>query len=430
MVTEILPAMMQRHLRLPALPLRPLVIALLAVSLVACSSSDDDDAPAAGTGDQPPDDGVPPVTSPTDQEPDQDPDPDAGTGGLITLGVDATAGGFGTEPDDPANRWAYLDLDTGQALDIDDAAAEGNTDWEIAFRRVAVRLNGGASGPGSVTGGIADAQLDFYDDTDEPIVDVFVAASAAGELDAIERGVDAATIEYLDERENPGITGDGTDTAASWWIYDPAALTVNANPSVHYAVRGANGDSYARMRVTDIQQAERQISIELQPQAADEDAFGAATTWIATIDAAGGSACYNIDTASEVACDTASEQWNLQVEIDAGGREWNLWTNGGTRGDGGAGASFGPLDANGIAAFGSGDDVLVWTEDSAGGVFNAYSWYGYNLQGKNRIWPNYRVYAIDNGTDAWKLQVLRYYDEAGTSGRMQVRFAPIGVAGP
>jgi len=392
---------------------------LFGATLVACSS-DDDASPAPDDGTlTPPDDAAPP---PPPTPPGADPT------NLTTLGVDATAGGFGTAPDDPANRWAYLDLDTGQVLDIDDAAADTDTDWEIAFRRVAVRLNGGASGPGSVRGGIADAQLDFYDENDEPLVASFVAASAEAELAAIERSVDTATIEYLDERENPGITGDGVDTAASWWIYDPAARTITANPSVNYVIRGANGDSFAKLRVTDIQQAERQISIELQPQGGDADAFAAATIWMAAIDADGGRACYDIDTLSEVDCQSASERWDLQAEIDADGRGWNLWTNGGTRGDGGAGASFGPLSADAIAAFVSGDDVPVWTEDSAGGVFERYAWYAYDLRDENRIWPNYRVYAIDNGSDAWKLQVLRYYDEAGTSGRLQVRFAPIGSA--
>jgi len=409
--------MTRSYPHLSRLPLRTLVLLMLGASLVACGS-DDDDAPTPDTGTQQPSDDVVP--------PDDATPPAPGAGMPTTLDVDATAGGFGTAPDDPANRWAYLDLDTGQVLDIDDATAETDTDWEIAFKRVAVRLNGGASGSGTVRGGIADAQLEYYDENDEPLVDAFVAASADEELQAIERVVDATTVEYLDERENPGITGDGVDTAASWWIYDPVARTVNANPSVNYVVRGANGDSYAKVRVTDIQQGERQINVELQPQTAAADAFATTTNWITSLDADGGSACYDIDTMAELDCDAAAEEWDLQAEISADGRSWNLWTNGGTRGDGGAGASFGPLDANGIAAFASGDDVPVWTEDSAGGVFERYSWYGYNLRGENRIWPNYRVYAIDNGSDAWKLQVLRYYDEAGTSGQLQVRFAPIG----
>ena len=314
-------------------------------------------------------------------------------------------------------------------LDIDDAAAESSTDWEIAFKRVDVRLNGGVSGPGSVRGGIADAQLDFYDEDGEPDVDTFVAASAEGELDAIARAVDPATIEYVEEREIGAIVGDGQDLEASWWIYDPAAFSVTANPSVRYAVRGADGESYAKVRVTDIQQAERQISVELELQGSDADAFDTApVTWIAAIGAEGGALCYDFDAMGEVDCAANAATWDLQAEITPDGRTWNLWTNGGVRGEGGAGAAFGPLSGETAAAFASAGDVPLWNEDETGGVFDEFSWYAYSLKEENRIWPNYRVYAIDGGESAWKLQILRYYDEAGTSGVLRVRYGALDGA--
>ena len=382
---------------------------MVALSLAACGSDDDDD------------DGAPASDEAGGPAPDAD--------GLVTLDIDATAGGFGTEPDDPADRWAYLDLDTGRTLDIDDAAADASTEWDIAFKRVDVRLNGGASGPGEAVGGIVDAQLELYDEEGEPDVDAFLEATAEGEREAIARAVDPVSIEYVDDAPVAAILGDGVDTGASWWIYDPANRAISANPSVRYAVRGADGESYAKARVTDIQQAERQVTVELELQPAGGDAFDVPATWVATIGPEGGASCYYFATMGEVDCEANAATWDLQAEITPDGRAWHLWTNGGTRGEGGSGASFGPLDAATAASFATGDDVPVWTEDSAGGVFEEYPWYAYSLRDENRIWPNFRVYAIDTGESAFKLQVLRYYDEAGTSGMIRVRFAPLDGAG-
>lgn len=390
-------------------------LTVIALMLSACSDSNDSPTPVNDA----PTVGVDPTPGGGASE-----TPDAS--GFINLSVDASAGGFTAGPDDPANRWAYLDLDTGTLLDMDDATALTSPDWEIAFKRVAVKLNGGVSGAGSTLGGIADAQLGFYDDNNEPLTDAFVAASADTQVQALVRPVAVDQIEFVTDSEVASIKGDGFDVEASWWIYDPAAFSVTANPAARYMVRGANGDSYAKMRVTDIQQAERQISIEFNLQGPDAQTIDdAPVTWIASIGSAGGSLCYDFDTQQQVDCEGAAETWDIQAAVSPEGRTWDLWTNGGVRGEGGAGASFGPLTESMLAAFSNANDVPVWTADSTGGVFNDYSWYAYNLQENNRIWPNYRVYAIDNGENAWKLQVLRYYDDAGVSGMLGVRYGEI-----
>ncbi len=390
-------------------------LTVIALMLSACSDGNDSTTPV---NDPPIVDEEQPSGGDTPEVPD--------TTGLIDLSIDATAGGFTAGPDDPANRWAYLDLDTGMLLDIDDDAALTSSDWEIAFKRVAVKLNGGVSGNGGTRGGIADAQVAFYDDENEPMLEAFVAANAETQVEALSRPVALDQIELTTDSEVASIKGDGFDVEASWWIYDPAAFSVTANPAARYMVRGANGDSFAQMRVTDIQQTERQISIELNLQGPDaQNIDDTSITWIASVGAAGGSLCYDFDTRQQVDCESASQTWDIQAAVSPEGRTWDLWTNGGVRGDGGAGASFGPLTESMLAAFSNANDVPVWTADSTGGVFNDYSWYAYNLQENNRIWPNYRVYAIDNGQSAWKLQVLRYYDDAGVSGMIGVRYGEI-----
>jgi hypothetical protein len=62
--------------------------------------------------------------------------------------LDASFGG-------PANAaqtsYAYLDLDTSTVLPLSDAEALTDAEWDVAFNRSLVRLNGGDSGPGQLS---------------------------------------------------------------------------------------------------------------------------------------------------------------------------------------------------------------------------------------------------------------------------------------
>ncbi len=87
---------------------------------------------------------------------------------LGSVQIDATAGGFGTDPNDPANKYAYFNLDSGQVIELTDSEAAASENWHIAFKRTNVKLNGGVSGPASVKGVVADAQDDFYDGNGDP----------------------------------------------------------------------------------------------------------------------------------------------------------------------------------------------------------------------------------------------------------------------
>jgi hypothetical protein len=128
----------------------------------------------------------------------------------------------------------------------------------------------------------------------------------------------------------------------------------------------------------------------------------------------------------EVDCVAQASTWDLQVEVSPEGRSWEMWTNSGeVRGQGAQGSSFGPLTSNAQAGFNNAASVPTWFEDQSGGVFQSDSWYAYNLQENNRIWPNYRVYGIDTTIAKYKLQILGYYDETGLSGNISLRFDSI-----
>jgi hypothetical protein len=71
--------------------------------------------------------------------------------------------------------------------------------------------------------------------------------------------------------------------------------------------------------------------------------------------------------------------------------------------------------------------VPIYFSDAAGGIFVESSWYGYNLTGSdNRLWPNYRVYLINAGSDVYKLQILSYYHpQATTSAWYSIRYQKV-----
>ena len=103
--------------------------------------------------------------------------PPLGDGSAVKQ-LDATAGGIGALPNNPANKFTYFNLETGQVLALSDADAETSTDWHIAFKRTNIKLNGGVSGPGTVKAAIADAQDGFYNADGTPNTSVFTNTSA------------------------------------------------------------------------------------------------------------------------------------------------------------------------------------------------------------------------------------------------------------
>ncbi|MCF6323220.1 MAG: hypothetical protein L3J89_02680 [Gammaproteobacteria bacterium] len=348
--------------------------------------------------------------------------------GITTLQIDATAGGFGTSPTDPANKYSYLNLKSGMVVNLSDAEAAVSSAWHIAFKRTSIKLNGGVSGPGTTQGAVADAQNDFYDAaTGDAIASVFSNASPASELAAFEAVTTTNSLSFTEDRNIPYITGDGSSDG--WWLN---TATISANPDQWWLIKSATANSYAKFHVTDIVPASRDITLELFIQGAVDSAFSAtATTWTAVIGVAGGSKCFDIDTAAEVDCTSSAADWDLKVEV--AGQDWSIWTNGGVSGSGSGGA-FGSFDPAGAASYVSGtaapggtDISGFYRQDSAGGTFEDNTWYAYNVlnQSPPLLWSNYRVYAIDTGTAQYKLQILSYYNQATVSGNYTVRFAPL-----
>ena len=321
----------------------------------------------------------------------------------------------------------HFNLTTGEIVD---ASAGG--EWHIAFQRVNVKLNSGASGDGAVAGALGAAQAEFYDG-DEPVPSVFLNASADQQLDKLLQGF-----------SQPGVRDWKQDTivnefGASWYIYDYSSPIgqINPNPDNGWLVRSGTGDSYARVRVTELDFPTRTgngivaftLSFDVQTPGASQ--FTQTASFTGSLPAAG-ELCFDFDANEAVEC--VGTAWDIKLGYS--GRGAYLRTNSGPSGEG-QGAAFGPFAWSDLQAYTSATTSPEgaslsprYTPDNTGGIFVDQSWYAYGLQGGHQLWPNYRVYLIDtdaNDAEApvYALQIIGYYGADGVSGQPVIRWRQV-----
>jgi hypothetical protein len=77
--------------------------------------------------------------------------------GVFESIVDATSGGIA-----PNTSYVYVRFDNQglQKVAVGDEAAFTSMDWDVAFRRYVIRVNGGASGPSCVQAAVSDRTFD------------------------------------------------------------------------------------------------------------------------------------------------------------------------------------------------------------------------------------------------------------------------------
>lgn len=325
----------------------------------------------------------------------------------------------------------YLNLETGNTLALTADEAAASTDWHLAFRRNDIQLNGGDSGPGQVGGALGVAQSDFYTEDGSPNASVFLNATADSEKEHL--------LAPLSAPESWTSDAVVTEFGDGWYTYNRETHTVSANPDNGWLLRSAEGDSYARVRVNQFDYpasnggAEFQIDFDVQP--AGNSAFTTSASFSGTLASSGGEACFDFDTNASVGCDSASS-WDIKVGV--ADRNLYLRSNSGVSGPGDAGV-FGPIGWDQLSDYTSattgpdgGDLTSHYRADTTGGIFSDQSWYAYNLQGEHQLWPNYRVYLIDTDTTddqapVYALQVVSYYNDAGSSGHPKVRWVEVDL---
>ncbi len=130
-------------------------------------------------------------------------------GDVQTATIDAASGGT----QNAANEsFIYIDLDNGQKLELSDEEAFEDTDWDLAFRRTVIRLNGADSGPGAWMAARVDADW-------ETATPPSASGGAWGEDDFV-----SDTCEVL-----TGAGDRGLATAFDgWYSYDPSTHQVSA----------------------------------------------------------------------------------------------------------------------------------------------------------------------------------------------------------
>lgn len=163
----------------------------------------------------------------------------------------------------------YFDLVSGT-----ETSATGN--WQIAFQRFNVLLNGGSSGSGSVAGFLARTPDGLYDADGEPVVDAFLAATPdamLGELTAAPLATPASARNWVSDEIgsvlSPGYEGTypaplnfgfytyfPTADAASGAGLPAVAHLLAANPDRGAWIRSGDGAGFARVRLADIRYAD------------------------------------------------------------------------------------------------------------------------------------------------------------------------------
>jgi|GEM_PF-5818087 len=152
--------------------------------------------------------------------------------------LDATAGGLGADPDDPANRWTYFSFDDG-VLDLEDAEAVDDPDWDLGFKRFDIKSNSGPSGPGGVLTADPDADRG---ETPEDVLG-FTAANQAGRFDERVAAWEAdPTAEFVADDVRPVLD--------RWFSGEPgSAALVDGR---WFLVSDRTGGEVAKLRVIDL----------------------------------------------------------------------------------------------------------------------------------------------------------------------------------
>ncbi len=136
-------------------------------------------------------------------------------GDSLLITVDASAGGTAGGSDNP---YVYVDISTGESLQISDVDSLESSAWWLAFKRTVVRTNSGNSGPGPLMVARVEAAFDV--------------AEAPGPDGVWNRDdfIDDDCEMIVEGRANP-MTAFGT-----WYDYDPSTHTVSPQPDVTYFV--------------------------------------------------------------------------------------------------------------------------------------------------------------------------------------------------
>lgn len=311
--------------------------------------------------------------------------------------------------------YVYYQLDDLMAKKLVVADQATDVNWDIAFKRTGLILNSGASGSGNIEATLVESQEQFYNPDDSANSSVFMNASAAQEGEtALQKVPDIAEVSALTFSQD---TNSNAIDSSKWWSYNPATHAVSAVSSNGWVVRSSAGNSYAKFFVKSFTTTGRNLDVLTLSMAVQPAGGVFSVSADRDISTGGLVTCYDFDADANVDCATSSD-WDLRIDPTG---SYSIWLNSAVHGNGQGAIAFGVLDVTAteytapVTA-----SVGHWVRDTTKGVFTDNSWYAYNLGGAHKIWPNFRVYAIKDGSNYYKLQVQSYYNTIGASGNLTV----------
>lgn len=304
---------------------------------------------------------------------------------------------------DASTGWVYVSLSDSATVTPSPSARESEA-WDIAFSTTSVTLNGGAAGPGGVTGACICQNADASNDE----ILAMTAEGEAADFDAVTSV--PASVTFVADQLTPAMTGWFTGTGA----------TAGPDESRTFLVRLADGASVAKVRVVAIENATAtsagRITLEYAVQPAGSATFGAVET--ITLDGtASNTAAVTADLNTNANGGSAGD-WDIRLV------GWNLLVNGGVSGPGAAGVATSTEDFQSLTTA-TGTPPQAYRTDVYAGIFGTNRWYRYNLAGNNRISPTFDVYLLKRGSSVYKVQITNYYSATDQPRHITFRYARI-----
>ena len=303
----------------------------------------------------------------------------------------------GTFTVDARTSWVYVSL-ADSAIVTPAPSANESAAWDIAFNGTNVTLNGGAAGPGGVTGACICQNASATNDA----VLAMTAEGEKADFDAVTSV--PAGIAFSSDVLTPAISG---------WFSGSGSAAVAA-PAKTFLVRTSDSLSYAKVHVTALEAPSAtsagRVTLEYALQPTATSAFQATKT--ITVDlTTSGAKSIDLNTG---ALTTSATGWDLRLE------GFTIKVNGGVSGSGkgGAATATGTFDATTTAVAAA----TAYRTDVYAGVFNTSKYYRYNILGDHKVSPTFDVYLVKRGSSVYALQVVGYYSSTGVARFITFRY--------
>ena len=297
----------------------------------------------------------------------------------------------------------YVSLSEGGTVTVADPAASAA--WDLALQATNVTLNGGAAGPGGVTG-YCLCQNSAANPSAAEIL-AMTPASELADFTAVTAGNAPPPTSFQADELLPAISG--------WYAGSGAAAT--AVPDAAWLVRLHDGEGYAKLHVTALEGATAgtpgRVTLEYAVQPSADAPLGAVRTLAVDVPA-DAPVLVDLSAGATAASGTA---WDLRLD------GWAVRLNGGVSGAGQAAAAEATEPFAGITT--AVTDPRAYRADAHAGVFAAHPWYRYDLAGDHVISPTFDVYLLRRGAQLYKVRLTGYYGPAGESRHISVQFERI-----